>query len=107
MARKTGGGKSAAGDAGSQLSKFVAQAPMALCMTDTNLDLIEASPKWLQTAGLPRAQVVGRSLHDVLPGSSELWQGNWARCLTGETINAERVSPDLLTATPSCRPRCR
>jgi len=95
MARKTGGGKSAAGDAGSQLSKFVAQAPMALCMTDTNLDLIEASPKWLQTAGLPRAQVVGRSLHDVLPGSSELWQGNWARCLTGETINAERVSVKL------------
>ena len=95
MARKTGGGKSAAGDAGSHLSKFVAQAPMALCMTDAKLDLIEVSPKWLQTVGLPREEVVGRSLHDILPGSSELWQGNWGRCLAGETINAERVSVKL------------
>jgi PAS domain S-box-containing protein len=95
MARKTGGGKSAAGDAGSQLSHFVAQAPMALCMTDANLDLVEVSPKWLQTVGLPRDRVIGRSLHDVLPGSSALWDGNWARCLAGETINAERVSVKL------------
>ncbi|HXQ15560.1 MAG TPA: histidine kinase dimerization/phospho-acceptor domain-containing protein, partial [Caulobacteraceae bacterium] len=64
-------------------------------MTDTNLDLIQVSPKWLQTVGLPREEVVGRSLHDVLPGSSELWQGNWARCLAGEIINAERVSVKL------------
>jgi PAS domain S-box-containing protein len=98
MARRTGG-KSAAGDDGSHLSIFVAQAPMALCMTDTNLDLIEVSPKWLQTVGLPREEVVGHSLHDVLPGSGELWQGNWARCLAGETINAERVAVKLPDGT--------
>jgi PAS domain S-box-containing protein len=95
MARKTGGAKPAAADDGSQLAAFVAQAPMALCMTDANLALVEVSPKWLETIGLPRSEIVGRSLHDVLPGSSELWQGNWERCLAGETINAERVSIKL------------
>ena len=80
---------------GSQLAAFVAQAPMALCMTDAKLNLVEASPKWLKTVGLTRSKVVGRSLHDVLPGSSDLWEGNWAKCLAGETINAERVSVKL------------
>ena len=95
MARGTGKPKSVAPKLGSQLAGFVAQAPMALCMTDTNLDLIEVSPKWLHTVGMSRDQVVGRSLHDVLPGSSELWQGNWQRCLSGEIINAERVPVKL------------
>ncbi|HLY81148.1 MAG TPA: ATP-binding protein [Caulobacteraceae bacterium] len=94
MARKTGV-KSAAAKIDSQLAGFVAQAPMALCMTDTNLILVEVSPKWLRTAGLPREDVVGRSLHDVLPGSGDLWQGDWERCLAGETIQAERVSVKL------------
>ena len=91
MARKTGV-KSASVGISSQLAGFVARAPMALCLTDVNLILIEVSPKWLRTAGLPRAEVVGRSLHDVLPGSGDLWQGDWERCLAGEIIEAERVS---------------
>ena len=95
MARQTGNSKSATTKIDTQLAAFVAQAPMALCMTDTKLDLIEVSPKWLQTVGLPREEVVGRSLHDVLPGSDKLWDDNWARCLAGETINAERVSVKL------------
>src|SRR5579872_4760395 len=95
MARQTGNSKSATAKLEPQLAAFVAQAPMALCMTDTNLDLVEVSPKWLQTVGLSRDEVVGRSLHDVLPGSRELWRDNWARCLAGEVINAERVSVKL------------
>ncbi len=81
--------------AGAQLAAFVAQAPMALCMTDAKLNLLEVSPKWLLTVNLPRTDVVGRSLHDVLPGSRDLWEGNWAKCLAGEIINAERVSVKL------------
>jgi PAS domain S-box-containing protein len=99
MARKTGKTKSAAVKLGSELAGFVAQAPMALCMTDKNLDLIEVSPKWLHTVGMARGDVVGRSLHDVLPGSGDLWQGNWARCLAGEIINAERVLVKLPDGT--------
>ncbi len=95
MARQTGNSKSAATTIDMQLATFVAQAPMALCMTDANLDLIEVSPKWLRTVDLPREDVVGRSLHDILPGSDKLWDDNWARCLAGETINAERVSVKL------------
>jgi PAS domain S-box-containing protein len=95
MARQTGNSKSAIRNVDLQLAAFVAQAPMALCMTDTQLDLIEVSPKWLQTVALPREDVVGRSLHDILPGSDKLWEDNWARCLAGETINAERVSVKL------------
>jgi len=52
MARQSGNSKSASVELEPQLAAFVAQAPMALCMTDTNLDLVEVSPKWLQTVGL-------------------------------------------------------
>jgi PAS domain S-box-containing protein len=68
---------------------------MALCMTDANLNLVEVSPKWLDTVGLARGEVVGRTLHEVLPGSSDLWEGNWARCLAGDTIKAERLPVKL------------
>ncbi|HVN01145.1 MAG TPA: response regulator [Caulobacteraceae bacterium] len=95
MARGAGGAKPDKAVAGSQLARFVAQAPMALCMTDAELNLVEVSPKWLLTVGLTRDEVVGRSLHDILPGSSDLWLDNWAKCLGGETINAERVSVKL------------
>jgi PAS domain S-box-containing protein len=95
MARKTGNGESAGLGAHAPLAAFVAQAPMAVCMTDAELNLIEVSPKWLQRLGLGRTDVVGRSLDDVLPGSSDLWLGNWAKCLSGETINAERVQVKL------------
>jgi PAS domain S-box-containing protein len=98
MARATrgrGGGSEAASDSRVQLADFVARAPIALCMTDAALDLVEVSPKWLEVMGVARDSVIGRSLHDLLPHAGEEWSDNWNRCLAGETINVERVSLKL------------
>jgi len=80
---------------GAQLAAFVAQAPMALCVTDIDLRLIEVSPKWLQTIGLPRENVVGRTMQDLLPDTHAFWDHNWDRCLAGEPISTAGVSLTL------------
>ena len=99
MARGTGKSGSAALKLGSQLAGFVARAPMALCLTDIDLTLIEVSPKWLQVPAdrSRRTEVIrAHAGHDVqLSRSDNLWQGNWQRCLAGEIINAERVPVKL------------
>src|ERR1700721_3653179 len=77
---------------GAQLAEFVVQAPMALCVTDTDLRLIDASPKWLETIGLPREDVIGRAMQDLLPETRAFWDQNWDRCLAGEPISTSSVS---------------
>jgi len=92
MARGRDAARSRAARHGAQLAAFVVQAPMALCVTDTDLRLIEASPKWLQTIGLPREAVIGRAMQDLLPETHAFWERNWDRCLAGEPISTARVS---------------
>ena len=92
MARGREAARTRAARHGAQLAAFVAQAPIALCVTDTGLRLIEASPKWLQTIGLPRGEVIGRTVQDLLPETRAFWDDNWDRCLTGEPISTANVS---------------
>jgi PAS domain S-box-containing protein len=85
----------AAADSRAELADFIRQAPIALCMTDLALELVEVSPKWLEVMGVARDTVIGRSLHDLLPNAGEEWSENWKRCLAGETVNVERTTLKL------------
>src|SRR5579872_5121566 len=69
-----------------QLAAFVAQAPMAICLTNTELELIEVSDKWLDVLSLGHDDTLGRSLFDILPEAEERWGENWRRALTGEVV---------------------
>jgi PAS domain S-box-containing protein len=76
---------------GAQLAAFVGQAPMAICMTDTQLALIEVSPKWVAAIGVGRDETLGRSLYDILPDSEARFGEGWRQCLDGQSISEERV----------------
>jgi PAS domain S-box-containing protein len=93
MARKRNGATAAVDT--SHLAGFVSQAPMALCLTDARLRLIEASPKWLQTLGMPRDAVIGQPLEALLPDTRAFWDENWRRCLAGEAMDTGRVALKL------------
>jgi PAS domain S-box-containing protein len=75
-----------------QLAAFVAQAPMAICLTNIDLELIEVSDKWLDVLGLGHDDTLGRSLFDILPEAEERWGEGWRRALAGEVVDAERVA---------------
>ncbi len=92
MAAKRGRTKAKAMGLGSQLAAFVGQAPMAICMTDARLALIEVSPKWVAAIGAGRDETLGRSLYDILPESETRFGERWRQCLEGQSISEQRVS---------------
>ncbi|MFL5296534.1 MAG: ATP-binding protein [Phenylobacterium sp.] len=72
------------------LATFIEAAPIALTVTDLQMRMIAASPRWMEARGLVGQPVIGRSLYDLTPGA-EAWRPHFDRCLTGESIHADRV----------------
>ncbi|MGA0602465.1 ATP-binding protein [Caulobacter sp. KR2-114] len=77
------------------LASVVQAAPVALAMTDRELRIIQGSPRWFEERGFTPAQVIGRSLYDILPGARERWSSAFDRALSGDTVRGERVRLDL------------
>ncbi|MDR3512342.1 MAG: ATP-binding protein [Caulobacteraceae bacterium] len=72
-------------------------APIALVMTDRDLRVIRASPRWLADRGLDGEAVVGRRLDEVFPGPHGDYQDGIGRALAGEPARWDRarlVLPD-------------
>jgi PAS domain S-box-containing protein len=91
-----GTGRKAAGkQLGRHLATFVSQAPMALCMTDTRLEVVEVSPKWLHIVGLVRHEAVGRPLGELVAEVGTRWAGVLALCLAGEAVEPEQLAVKL------------
>jgi PAS domain S-box-containing protein len=93
MARAKTARQGAAADA--PLAAFVAQAPMALCMTDMDMAMIEVSERWLQSLGLTREETIGRTLKDLLPASHEALIDRCQACLMGIAVDGERIPAKL------------
>jgi PAS domain S-box-containing protein len=85
----------ASGELGPQLAAFVAQAPMALCMTGPTLEVIEVSGKWLSVVGAAYEEAIGASLYDLVPEARTLWADALAHCLAGGTAEPEQVAVKL------------
>jgi PAS domain S-box-containing protein len=77
------------------LADFVAQAPMALCMTDMDMVMIEVSEKWLQSLGVSREQTIGHTLSELLPSSHEALIDRCQQCLMGIAVDGERIQAKL------------
>lgn len=76
------------------LRYFVAQAPAALAMLDTDLRYIAASERWRQDYGLGDRPLVGVHHYDVFPEVPAHWKAVHQRCLGGRT---ERMDEELFT----------
>ena len=74
------------------ISAFVQAAPVALCMTDRDMRVVQASPRW--RAERPSEEVVGLSLYEAYP-DTQRWAPIYNRSLKGEQIQNERVLVNL------------
>jgi PAS domain S-box-containing protein len=72
------------------LANFIDAAPIALVVTDLEMRLLAASPRWRETRGFLGKDILGQSLYDLVPLAKE-WRHAYERSLKGEAIRVERV----------------
>jgi PAS domain S-box-containing protein len=79
------------GDAARRMvATFIETAPIALIVTDRDLRILEASPRWIEDRDLTGKPVVGSTLYELV-AVSEQWRPIYDRCLNGEVVHADRV----------------
>ena len=71
------------------LSAIIGSAPMSLIMLDTELKIVGASRRWLDSRGLRWRDAIGKPFEEVMPQASK-WHVGLSRCLAGETIQSDR-----------------
>ena len=74
------------------LGSIVAAMPVALVLTDREMRVLGASPRWIRALALENQEVYGRTLYELAPKMFERWREAHLRALDGETIKADRVS---------------
>jgi PAS domain S-box-containing protein len=74
---------------------FVESAPMALAMTDRELRVLHASPRFRLELGFRGGPVEGRRLNELLPDQGRRWASEFKRALGGEIIRGDKVGIDL------------
>jgi PAS domain S-box-containing protein len=72
------------------VATFIECAPIALVVTDPKMNIVAASPRWMEDRDLTGQDVVGRSLYEVVPAATE-WRATYERGLGGESIHNSRV----------------
>jgi len=77
--------------AGEAVANLRRATPTSLMMTDRNLRLIHATPRWLSEMDLEEDNSLGRTVADLLPAYFETNKVHFERCLAGEAFRAERV----------------
>jgi PAS domain S-box-containing protein len=72
------------------VSSIIQSAPLSLVMTDRNLRVISASPRWVEARQLQDQVVIGRTLLDLVPDAGK-WADAYDKVLAGDDIKATRV----------------
>jgi PAS domain S-box-containing protein len=67
------------------MASVIEVAPVPLVVTDRDLRVIGASPRWIEFRGLTGQQVVGRTLPELSPGLFEPMRPIFERALAGKT----------------------
>jgi PAS domain S-box-containing protein len=73
------------------LSAFINTAPVSVTMTDRDLRILAATPKWLETFDLTEGEALGSTLYDIDPEFYGRFRAYFDRCLAGETFRHQRV----------------
>ena len=76
-------------EAAAKLEAFVAHAPAAVAMFDTDMRYIAHTERWLEDYRLPKCSLVGRSHYDVFPEVPDHWRDKHQRILTGSTERSD------------------
>jgi PAS domain S-box-containing protein len=73
------------------VAQIIETAPLSLLMTDKEMRVVSASPRWIESRQFGDREVVGHSLYDLFPSTYEKWRPVYDRCLAGESVHADRV----------------
>jgi PAS domain S-box-containing protein len=73
------------------MSAFVGSAPIQSVMTDKDLRVLTATPRWLEAVGVSEAQAVGRTLPEISGDAYAFFKTQFERCLAGEVVRDPRV----------------
>jgi len=73
------------------MAAFVGSVPIQSVMTDRDLRVLTATPRWLEAFGLTEAQAVGRTLPEISPKAFVHFKDQFQRCLAGEVVRDPRV----------------
>jgi PAS domain S-box-containing protein len=71
------------------MAAFVETAPVALCLTDADMRIIQASPRWRAERKLD--DPLGHILYDIHPRTQQ-WRPVYERCLQGHAAQYERLA---------------
>jgi PAS domain S-box-containing protein len=71
---------------------FIAQAPLAIAMFDTNMCYLAASQKWITDYQLEGKNIIGCSHYDIFPEIGEDWKSIHAACLKGEINKCDEAA---------------
>ncbi|MFI4964357.1 MAG: ATP-binding protein [Caulobacterales bacterium] len=74
------------------VAQIIQAAPISLLMTDQEMRVISASPRWMESREMVGREVVGHSLYELFPGAYEKWRPIYNQCLAGESVSADRVA---------------
>ncbi|WP_312166693.1 ATP-binding protein [Phenylobacterium sp.] len=75
----------------STLAAIIEAMPVALVLTDREMRVIGASPRWIHTLDLAGKIVYGRTIYELAPHMFLRWQEIYDRVLCGESIKADRI----------------
>jgi PAS domain S-box-containing protein len=81
------------------MAAFVSSIPIGSVMTDRELRVLTATPRWLESLGVTEAQAVGRTLQEVSAEAFAHFESHFERCLTGEVVKESQV-PVLFEGKP-------
>ena len=73
------------------MSAFVGSVPIESVMTDRDLRVLTATPRWLEAFGLTEPEAVGRTLQEISGEAFAHFKDQFERCLAGEVVNAPRI----------------
>lgn len=71
------------------LELFIAHAPAAVAMLDTDLCYMAASKRWMESFGITNRDIAGQYHYDVFPDIPPEWRDLHRRGLNGETLAGE------------------
>ena len=74
-----------------QMAAIVDAAPVALVMTDLDLRVVRASPRWRRDMGVDDVDVIGRRLYELFPASEARLGADFDRALSGEVVRHDRL----------------
>jgi PAS domain S-box-containing protein len=73
------------------VAQIIETAPLSLLMTDKEMRVVTASPRWIESRQFDDRAVIGHSLYELFPSTYEKWRPVYDRCLAGESVRADRV----------------